>query len=113
MMILTFLLSLAAAEAKEPQTVTLVRISQPDNPVHRAETRYTLRREGKSLTCQTQNIPKHKIDVKGFSLNPPANLPKKMPKECKLALQWGGKKFCEDTYENLELAEVFSQCVNL
>ena len=105
------LLLLIAISAEAKDSIKISRIVGQPNAHPQKQFTYELSKNGKFFRCATQDVPPHKIFVKGLSLHPP-KMPGPVP-GCDDLVSWGGKSFCYEKRKNPMLDELFRQCVSL
>lgn len=62
------------------------------------------------MTCQTDQVPEHKIEISGLDLSKPYFKGVKNTKYCKQVVTWGKVKNCYDSDRDIDLTTLIRWC---
>lgn len=102
--------SLSIEKAQKQETLTLsskVKIGDEDKGPYLT---LRLKQYKNRMTCQTDQVPEHKIEISGLDLSKPYFKGTKNTKYCKQVVTWGKIKNCYDSDRDIDLTTLIRWC---
>ena len=99
--------------ARADQSVEILLEHYPNPHREYRPTHIQLTQDVTGFRCKTDQVPEHRIQVRGLAgLVAPVTQKRILP-GCKTVLTWGNSKFCYLQHEHPEIDEMIQRCLSI